>query len=347
MSGVYREYMTQIMGNRALCRRLALDAASGSMPHAFILEGASGTGKKLIALNTAAALACTNKEKDSLPIPCLKCEGCRKVLEGLSPDVIFVNKGDKATIGVDEARFVREDVKVIPNDLEYKIYIIEEADKLTEQAQNALLLTLEEPPSYAVFILLCEVSGALLETIRSRAPIFRTELMSAEDIERCILEQSDKARLIKSQDSSLFAQISVSAGGAVGKALEYLDEQSFEPIKEARALTYAFLELMASGADSSKAILLLSRFSVKREALGLQLETLMGAATELLILKKSDARKLTFFESEEKALELCELISATKLFKLCEALNQAITENKQNANVKLLLMNMLINAKIL
>lgn len=347
MSGLSKQYMTQIIGNRELCRRLSLDALSGSVPHAFIIEGASGSGKKLIARNVAAALACTDKENDNLPIPCLKCQDCRKVFEGLSPDVIFVNKGDKATIGVEEARFIREDVKVIPNDLEYKIYIIEESDKLTEQAQNALLLTLEEPPAYAIFIMLCESSSALLETIRSRAPIFRTELMSAEDIENCILKSSDKARMLKEQNPSLFAQISVSANGAVGKALEYLDEQSFEPIMEARNLTYSFLNLLARNADSGDAILLISKFSAKRDLLQFQLEMLIKAATELIILKKSDSRQLTFFESEEKALELCELISASKLFWLCEAVNIAIGETKQNANVKLLLMNMLINAKIL
>ena len=346
MSEMSKKYMTQVVGNRALCRRLSLDILSGRLPHAFILEGAAGSGKKLIAKNVAAALACTDKGS-AATVPCLECLQCRKVLEGLSPDVIFVNKEDKASIGVDKARFIREDVKVIPNDLEKKIYIIEEADKMTTEAQNALLLTLEEPPSYAVFILLCESANELLETIRSRAPIFRTELMSVGDIEKCILAQSDKARALKSQDPALLSQILVSAGGTVGRALEYLDEKRFAPIKEARELTYGFLGAVAGGAGAGAVIPLLAKFSSKRDTLGSQLDTLHKAAIELLILKKSDARELTFFESSERALELCEQISASRLFSLCEAITEAIDENKRNANVRLLLMKMATNMKIL
>ena len=347
MSELSEKYMAQVAGNRALCRRLSLDILAGTLPHALILEGASGSGKKLIALNIAAALACTGKSGDSSSVPCLKCLECRKVFEGLCPDVIFVNRGEKASIGVEEARFVREDVKVIPNDLERKIYIIDEADKMTDQAQNALLLTLEEPPSYAVFILLCESASRLLETIRSRAPVFRTELMSAQEIEACILEKSERARALKLQNPSLLKQISVSAGGTVGRALEYLDEKKFAPIKEARELTYEFLDTIADGAKAGAVVPLLSRFSAKRDELQFQLEMILEATVELMILKRSEARALTFFESEQKALELCDRIPLSRLFSSCEAVNEAINENKMNANVKLLLIKMATNMKIL
>ena len=211
---------------------------------------------------------------------------------------------------------------------------------MTEQAQNALLLTLEEPPAYAVFILLCESAAALLETIRSRAPVFRTELMSTAEIEKCILEKSEKARAIKAQDPSLFAQISVSAGGTVGRALDYLDERRFAPIKSARAIAYETLELLSSGADAGKSIALIGKFPTKREALALQLELIADAATELLVLKRCEQRQLVFFESEQRALELCESVSASRLFTLCEAIQEALDENSRNANVRLLLMKM-------
>ena len=347
MSELSEKYMTQVMGNRALCRRLSLDIIAGTLPHALIIEGQAGSGKKLIAMNIAAALACTGKHKEGATVPCLSCLECRKVFEGLCPDVIFVNRGEKATIGVEEARFVREDVKIIPNDLERKIYIIEEADKMTDQAQNALLLTLEEPPSYAVFILLCESVAKLLETIRSRAPVFRTELMPISKIEQCILEKSDKARTLKAQDPSLLRQIAVSAGGTVGRALDYLDERKFAPIKEARELTRNFLEAIADDAKAGAVIPLLSRFASKRDALQFQLEMLLSATVELLILKRSEARELVFFESEQQALELCERISASRLYSLSLAVNDALDENQRNANVRLLLMKMATNIQII
>lgn len=347
MSYLSEKYMTQVAGNRALCRRLSLDILSGTLPHALILEGAAGSGKKLIATNIAAALACSNKDSESDSVPCLKCLECRKVLEGLCPDVIFVSRGEKATIGVDEARFVREDVKIIPNDLDHKIYVIEEADKMTEQAQNALLLTLEEPPAYATFILLCESAAALLETIRSRAPVFRTEPMSAQDIEKCILEKSEKARALNAKDPTALSQIAVAAGGTVGKALEYLDEKKFAPIKEARDIAYAFLSAIADQEKPGKVVPLLSRFSSKRDVLQFQLETLLSASVELLILKRVEDRELTFFESNQKAIEICDRISLSKLLKLCESTQEAIDENKRNANVRLLLMKLASNIGII
>ena len=122
--------MSKIIGNKALKSQLCQEILSGSLHHAYILEGPSGSGKHTIALMAAAALACENKNDVSKPIPCLSCPSCKKILERKSPDVIFQGTEGKATIGVDIARFLKEDVHIIPNDLDHKIYIIEDADKL-------------------------------------------------------------------------------------------------------------------------------------------------------------------------------------------------------------------------
>ena len=179
----------------------------GSFSHAYIIEGVKGSGKHSIARLSAAALSCERKNDDSAPLPCGKCEACRKILEFLSPDVITVGTEGKATLGVDSIRFMREDVYTPPNDLEHKIYIIEDADKMTVQAQNAFLLTLEEPPTYAGFILLCENAGALLETIRSRAPILRTEPISRQNIDRYITANDKRAATLKATAPKDYAEL--------------------------------------------------------------------------------------------------------------------------------------------
>ena len=182
-----RQYMNNIIANESLRNRLCEDIIEGTLSHAYIIEGKRGSGKHTVATLTAAALACEEKKNAELPLPCMNCPSCRKILQGLSPDVIKVSSLEKATIGVDTIRFLKEDVSLVPNDLENKVYIIEEADKMTDQAQNAFLLTLEEPPSYVVFFLLCENSEKLLETIKSRAPILRTEPVSIELIDEYIM----------------------------------------------------------------------------------------------------------------------------------------------------------------
>ena len=173
--------LSAIVGNDVIRNRLAHSLKNGDLPHACILEGPFGSGKRTIAKHMAASLVCDADTGASQTIPCLTCRNCRRILESNFPDLIFVRREeDKASIGVETVRFIREDVRVTPNDSEHKIYIIEEADLITEQAQNAFLLTLEEPPAYAHFFLLCENAGLLLETIRSRAPIFRTQPLTRE-----------------------------------------------------------------------------------------------------------------------------------------------------------------------
>ena len=177
-----REAFADIAGNETLKTRLANEISEGKLSHAYILEGSKGSGKHLFAMGIAAALSCENRGNDSSPLPCRTCPSCKKILSGNSPDIIHVGKGDKATLGVEAIRTLKQDVWIAPNDSDVKVYIIEDAHLMTIQAQNALLLTLEEPPSYVLFLLLCESAAPLLETVRSRAPILRTEPLEAETI---------------------------------------------------------------------------------------------------------------------------------------------------------------------
>ena len=179
-----RKMLDSIVGNSFIKSKLLSDIVSDSLSHAYIIEGKKGSGRHTIAYMTAAALVCEKINDNASPLPCLNCPSCKKILGQKSPDVITVTREDKATLGVDVIRELRNDVRVIPHELEYKIYVVEEADKMTVQAQNAFLLTLEEPPKYVKFFLICEDSNIFLETIRSRSQILRTELIPTEDIDK-------------------------------------------------------------------------------------------------------------------------------------------------------------------
>lgn len=342
-----KEVFTEIVGNAALCRRFGDDVLNGKLPHAVILEGLPGTGKHILAKMTAAALVCEKKSDDRQPLPCLACPSCKKVLENKSPDVITVGCDGKATVGVDTVRFLREDVHVIPNDSEHKIYLIEHADKMTVQAQNALLLTLEEPPSYVHFFLLCQNAGLLLETIRSRAPTFRTEPIEREAIDRYLCAHFREAAQMKQTDPGGYAELLMASEAGIGQALAFLDTKTFAPIRQRRELCTELIDVAVRQKRARAVLPLISRFSVKRDLLQEQLFSLSCALRDLILLKKSDSVSLMFYADREYATELCDRAPLSFLYQFYEAVRLATEENSKNANVRMLLMKMAQNADLL
>lgn len=160
-----------------------------TMPfHATILAGA-GALRRAKALELAQELVCTGEGKK----PCGHCRDCRKVSEGIHPDVIpierFMEQKDVGVeIKVGPIRTLRSDAFIRPNEADRKVYIIDNAQTMNLNAQNALLKLLEEGPQYAAFLLLCDRSGALLETIRSRCAVVHLEEEALRDTDPWALE---------------------------------------------------------------------------------------------------------------------------------------------------------------
>ena len=342
-----REMLSGIVGNITLRQRLGQDIADGALPHALILEGPSGTGKHTIATQCAAALSCLNQATPEYSLPCMECVACRKILEGKAADLIVLGCDGKASIGVDTIRFLREDVRIVPNDFAYKVYVIEDADKMTEQAQNALLLTLEEPPTYARFFLLCENAELLLETIRSRAPILRTQPIDTEQMDRYLCQIDRRAAQMKMADSKTFAQLLLCSKNGIGQALRYLDPKVFEPVLRLRSLASDFVCAAICDRSARKILSLLSRFSPKRDALREQLFATAEAINDLILLKKSEEATLSFYADREQAIELCDKASLSFLYSFQAAIHQAMDENAQNANVRLCLIKLAVTSGLL
>lgn len=333
--------MQDIVANNELRVRICEDILSGNFLHAYIIEGLDGSGKHTIAKYIAASLACECKGDSSAPLPCKTCPSCKKILSGLSPDVITVGSDGKASLGVDKIRFLKEDVHIIPNELDDKVYIIEDADKMTTQAQNALLLTLEEPPAYARFILLCENSELLLDTIKSRAPILRTEPIPTDMIDEYISKKDVRAAQMKASAPEDYRELLMASSFGIGRALELLDSKKFAPILENRRLVVDFLSYALGVERNPQSIALLRRFAAKRDALAEQIELLRLAIRDLIVSKKSDSVALCFFASRERAAELCDATSIAHLFKISNAVDAATDRISKNANVRLTLVSLL------
>lgn len=342
-----REYFPELAGNLALCERLGDELSRGAISHAYILCGPHGSGKHTLARAIAMSLACERRSDGTAPLPCGTCATCRKILAGNCPDILTVSREeDKATMGVDVVRNLRADIATLPNDLDLKIYVIEDAHTMTTQAQNALLLTLEEPPPFVLFLLLCEDPDALLETIRSRAPLLRMQNIGESELQEYLLSPARPAiartaKALLAEDPAQFSALLRMAGGRIGRALELLEEKKRAPLLAHRADAEALLSLLAEGGKSHELLPLLLSFGEKREEVTLHLFAVKEALRDLILLDRSDEAPLTFFTDRERAIDLSAHFTAHKLFSLTASTDAALQALAVNANVRLTLIHYL------
>lgn len=337
-----REYFSDIAGNAELCLRLGNDVEKNLLSHAYVLAGPAGIGKERLATSLAMALACENRESTAHPLPCGRCAACRKVASGNSPDVIHVRRAeDKSTLGVDDVRRLRADVPTLPNDLSFKVYIIHDAHTMTTQAQNALLLTLEEPPQFVRFLLLADDPGLLLETIRSRAPILRMQPVSEQEIERFLLSPEREAKIaraatqLKANTPDEFAALLRVSHGLIGRAIELLDEAKRAPVIEARNAIEHTCRLLAKRTRPDEILTALLAFGKKRDEVAAKLALLQEALRDLLTALYSDAPPLLFFTDVATATELSESFTARRLLSASEAVSITLAALAANGNVRL------------
>lgn len=326
-----------LLGNEKLKKRLESDITRGTLTHAYIIEAPYGSGKHTLAREIAASFSCTGRERGEQNMPCGVCPSCRKIFSGVSPDVITIGREDgKAQLGVDVIRRLREDVFFAPNDLDVKTYIIEDAHTMNVQAQNAFLLTLEEPPEYVVFLLLCEDAGALLETVRSRAPVIRLSALPDTDVKNALAKNADGAKLLRESEAEFDETVKL-ACGSIGRALDLLDKGKREPLLKSRRDAAEVLRLAAGKRKGREAIFLIGSFPQKRDELSDRFDDIELAARDLLALKKADAAPLCFFTPSEahEATELAFGYKSETLFGIVEAAERAKSRLLYNANVRL------------
>lgn len=152
-----------------IVERISTLIDSGRVPHAMVLDGGTASTRVLLADKIAQSLLCTGTGEK----PCGVCGPCKKAEQHIHPDIIHVTpEAGRKTISVEQIRTMRDDAFVLPNESDSKVYIIDQAELLQEYAQNALLKILEEPPTYATFILCTQSKASLLSTVLSRTAAF-------------------------------------------------------------------------------------------------------------------------------------------------------------------------------
>ncbi len=203
---------------KELRKTLSLQLREGLISHAVLIEGESGAGKRELALWLAKAVLCSGEIK-----PCEVCSSCRKANAGSHPDIrILEDTKNKQSFGIEPIRAMKEELYILPNESDQKVYLLFGAEKMTAEAQNAFLKSLEEPPSHARFILTCENRKSLLDTIISRVTCYNLDLPAKEECAFLIAEEfpdipKDEAELL-----------SIAYGGNFGAVKAALSEEKRE-----------------------------------------------------------------------------------------------------------------------
>ncbi|MBR6766127.1 MAG: DNA polymerase III subunit [Clostridia bacterium] len=254
---------------------------SGLGSHAYIIEGAEGIGKNTFALAAASVHFCLSENK-----PCLTCSGCKKVLEGIHPDVHRITP-EKNILRVDQVREVISTLYETPYEGRSKIYIFEKFHLANEQAQNALLKTLEEPPKAVTFFLLAENALSLLPTVRSRCKKIRLTELDEGDILSFLKKNYPE------NENVLYA--SRQAMGNIGTAIRLIEDEEYVRINK-------ICEDILSSLDEKPSSARLSVLFEKEKNSFLEILTVLENKLRAKFLKTNGERELLQIKAVQDAI---------------------------------------------
>jgi DNA polymerase III subunit delta' len=335
---------SSILGHEAVAARFRESIARGRLSHAYLFVGPDGIGKELFARELAKAVLCAAESGEA----CDACPSCHKVEHGNHPDVAVVRRIERGVKGERRTRIlieqVREEIQDViafkPFEGRYKVFLVSDADQMTEEAQNCLLKTLEEPPPHSLLILVASRLERFVDTVVSRCQIVRFRPLAAEAVERILVER----QAVAPEAARVLARLSA---GSPGRALHYQASGAYDTV------TWLFGELagLVPGGEFALAAELLDRTKESGDRLEDAREQLRSVL-DLLTLAGRDrwmaelgcaADQQVWAGSSEAVNAALAGVSAGSARRLVEAALAARERLDQNANIKLVLEKLLLD----
>ena len=324
-----------IVGHARLIDLLTRSIAGGTLPPSLLFTGPSGIGKRLTALAAAQTLNCLKGSTFQVPgsgfDACGKCTACKRIARGVHPDVIIVEPGDSGAIRIDQVRDIVDRAGYKPFEGRRRVVIIDDADALVPAAQNALLKTLEEPPSSSMFILVTARPNVLLPTVRSRCPQLRFQPLSASDIAKALVARG-------SSESEALA-VAATADGSLGQALAASGGERVE----SRDVAHRVLVQASNGGDAGRRLEGAKELLTKtgggagdREQLATNLKAMASLVRDVAVLAtRADVRTLANPDVQPALERLAPVFKGERGIRAFTAIDQALVALERNAGVKL------------
>jgi DNA polymerase-3 subunit delta' len=323
-----------IVGHRRVTALLARAIARGTLPPALLLAGPAGVGKRRTAQAVAQALNCTAPAAgDGFELDaCGACPACNRIARGVHPDVVVLEPGETGTIKIEQVRDVVERAGYRPFEGRRRVVIIDEADALVAPAQNALLKTLEEPPSSSTFVLVSSLPDALLPTVVSRCPRLRFAPLSATEVADVLMRDHGWSE----------ADARAAAADADGSAGRALASQSVD-VTDARDAAQRVLEQTARTADPGRRLDAARTLTSKtrstsageRDQLAGCLRALASLLRDIAILASAaDARMIANSDLQPELAQLTAAYDGKRSANAFAAVDQALAALERNASPK-------------
>ncbi len=332
-----------LLGNEAAKATLRDRIDKKTLSHAYIIEGPRGSGKHTLARLIAAALAC---ERQGTSVPCTHCPACEKILNDRAVDVHTYSRGKEATVKIEAARKIREEMLLSPTENSHQVFIVLDADTMTVAAQNALLIALEEPPKNVLILLLVEDSTRLLPTVRSRAQRIVMSRFPTDLLRQHVLSLSADARALSISSPETLATLLLHANGVIGGVLALLSPEKTRELLEKRELVDNIIEALAAYKPFIYLYELSQALPRKREELSIMLLLLQSALTDLILLKKDRSAPLSYYPDRSTALSLADRLGIAKLFSVVDAIIAATLDLEKNANLTVVITSLFSHMKL-